>query len=694
MLSRWSIAAGGWLLAVLVVTPVPAAADAPFRITVLDGKTGRGVPLVRLTTTDEETFLTDSNGIVALEDPGLMGETVWFSVSSFGYEFDRRDFGGQPGFRARITAGGETTVELERTMVAQRLYRKTGRNLYDHSSRVGAAIPIRKPHRNAGVMGQDSVVSAVYRSRVFWFYGDTLLPHSRFGVFQATGGTSPLPHRGGLPPERGVNHHYFTDQRGYARAVLPVEKHGQGPVWINRLMVLEEDTGEAMYAHFSKISPGKFNFREKAHGIARWNRRVRRFVPVRDFPLTKPFNVVKARTAFHHTVRVREDGREWFYFSNPYPHLRVPADPAAVLNPDRYQVFTPFEAGQRWDTDAVRFDRREDGIHWDWKPLTAPLTAFRNRALLDRGRLDRTGSVLHLTDARTGKPVLAALGSVYWNAFRNKWIMITNGFTGRTPRRGTIWYAEADTLLGPWSYARTIARHGGYSLYRPRHHPFFDREEGRIVFFEGTFSSTWSDSGPIPRYDYNQLMYRLDLADTRLFLPAPIYRDGADPSGGRPRYGTYGQIRPEVRGEAPVPFYALPPNRAPNRSIPIWEVKRTVSGETTTALSTRPDTPAARPAFYALPEKPSDHGALEPLYEYRTVRGSDVTYTTPSRDPGLSWARVGRPLGYVWKSPRTDPPRSPGARPVLNCRGSSAHCPAHPPSPGGADGAESGTGGN
>lgn len=671
------------LLAALWASPAPAASapDSPFRITVLDEQTGRGVPLVRLTTSDQETFLTDSSGIVALEDPGLMGDTVWFSVASFGYRFPRRDFGGQPGFRTRITAGGSTTIALERSMVAERLYRKTGRGIYDHSLRVGAAVPLRKPHRNAGVMGQDSVLSAVFRGRVFWFYGDTLLPNSRFGVFQATGATSPLPGRGGLSPEQGVNHRYFTDERGYARAVLPVEKHGEGPVWINRLMVLDGDTEEKMYAHYSKIQPEQFNFEEKAHGIARWKPGARRFVPVRDFPLTRPFNVVESRTTFHHTFRVREEGREWFYFSNPYPHLRVPAEEQALLDPDQYQVFTPFQAERGWNQGSIPFDRREDGIRWDWKSAGEPMTPFRNRELLDRGRLDRRESVLHLTNVRTGRPVLANQGSVYWNAFRDKWIMIAGGYSGRTPRPGTIWYAEADTPLGPWTYARAIARHGGYSLYRPRHHPFFDREAGRIVFFEGTFSSTWSDSPPISRYDYNQLMYRLDLADTRLFLPTPIYRDEDASPQDRPRYGIYPRIRPAARNKASVPFYALPPGRAPDGRVPIWEVKRTVDGETTAVLSRRPDTPAGRPAFYALPETevPANHGAIEPLYEYRAVRGSDVTFATPSQDPGLSWERVGKPLAYVWVSPRIDPPRNPGARPVLTCRGSSAHCPAARP---------------
>ena len=41
--------------------------------------------------------------------------------------------------------------------------------------------------------------------------------------------------------------------------------------------------------------------------------------------------------------------------------------------------------------------------------------------------------------------------------------------------------------------------------------------ERRLVYFEGTYVTTFSGN-PVatPRYDYNQIMYRLDLADPRL----------------------------------------------------------------------------------------------------------------------------------------------------------------------------------
>ena len=104
---------------------------------------------------------------------------------------------------------------------------------------------------------------------------------------------------------------------------------------------------------------------------------------------------------------------------------------------------------------------------------------------------------------------------------------------------GEVWYAEADTPLGPWVYARKIVTHDDYSFYNPKQHPIFDQDGGRIIFFEGTYTTTFSgNKDPTPRYDYNQVMYQLDLADPRLALPVAVYEAAgiaATPAGARSR---------------------------------------------------------------------------------------------------------------------------------------------------------------
>jgi hypothetical protein len=105
---------------------------------------------------------------------------------------------------------------------------------------------------------------------------------------------------------------------------------------------------------------------------------------------------------------------------------------------------------------------------------------------------------------------------VNWNDYRKKWIMIATQLGG-TSNLGEVWYSEAPELTGPWLRTRKIVTHERYSFYNPVHHPFFDQAGGRLIHFEGTYVNTFSGNpDTTPRYDYNQIMYRLDLSDPQL----------------------------------------------------------------------------------------------------------------------------------------------------------------------------------
>ena len=120
-------------------------------------------------------------------------------------------------------------------------------------------------------------------------------------------------------------------------------------------------------------------------------------------------------------------------------------------------------------------------------------------------------------DAQTGKPLDLAAASVSYNAFRQKWVAIAGELRGSSSFLGEIWYSEADAPEGPWRWARKVVTHDRYSFYNPVHDAFLDQEGGRLIYFEGTYAATFSrDCDPTPRYDYNQMMYRLDLSDPRL----------------------------------------------------------------------------------------------------------------------------------------------------------------------------------
>ena len=103
------------------------------------------------------------------------------------------------------------------------------------------------------------------------------------------------------------------------------------------------------------------------------------------------------------------------------------------------------------------------------------------------------------------------------NAYRQRWVLIAVQYGGKPSFLGEVWYSEASAPVGPFLHAVKIATHDHYSFYNPTQHPFFDEDGGRRIYFEGTYASTFSGrKDRTPHYDYNQILYRLDLSDPRL----------------------------------------------------------------------------------------------------------------------------------------------------------------------------------
>lgn len=491
------------------VSPSPATqpADRYFAIHVVDAETGRGVPLVELTTTSNVRLVTDSNGYVAFDEPGLMeGKEVWFTIDSHGYEVPADGFGSR-GVRLKPTAGESATVEIERKNIAERLYRVTGQGIYGDTVRLGLPTPIERPVINGLVTGQDSVQSVVYDGKLYWFWGDTGRPAYPLGNFEMSGATSALPEDGGLSPAVGVNLEYFVNEDGFSRPMAPLP--GPGPVWLDALMVVPDESGrERLLAHYSLM---KSLGERLEQGLMLWNDEKAIFEKLKTLDLDA------TRVPGGHPVRVERDGQAYFYFPQPYPFVRSKADWANVTDPAAYEAFTPIASGETFAGAKTTLDRDENGeVVWSWKSDAEPLTPAQQKELVDAGVIERAESPFRLADAATGRPVQLHASSVAWNDYRDCWILIGVEIGGESSTLGEVWYAEADAPEGPWSSARKIVTHDDYSFYNPRHHPMLDEAGGRFIYFEGTYTALFSGSQPTPRYDYNQVMYRLDLADERL----------------------------------------------------------------------------------------------------------------------------------------------------------------------------------
>jgi len=480
----------------------------PFAIEVVDDQTGRGVPLVELTTTSGITYVTDSAGLVAFDEPGLLGQRVYFEVKSHGYEAPKDGFG-FPGVALDSEPGGTATIKIKRTNIAERMYRVTGQGIYRDSVLLSRNTPTKQPLINSKVTGQDSVMNAVYQGKLYWFWGDTNWPAYPLGLFHTPGATSELPKDGGLNPARGIDLTYFTGDNGFASATAKMP--GEGPTWINGVAVLPDSSGrQRMLCGYAKIKPPLDVY---ARGLAQWDDEANEFRHLADVAADAPV------FPDGHPLLVRENDESYVYFATPFPLVRTRATAESYKDLSSYEAYTCLAPGSTLADPKI--DRDSSGrIQYGWKRHTPPVDAQQQAKLVRRGLLTQDEGLLQLRDAASGpgsgKEVTAHAGSVAWNEFRKKYVLITVEIMG-TSMLGEVWYAEAESLLGPWKNAVKIVTHDKYSFYNPRHHPYFDADGGRYIFFEGTYTHTFSGSEQkTPRYDYNQIMYRLDLADERL----------------------------------------------------------------------------------------------------------------------------------------------------------------------------------
>lgn len=610
----------------LWITALSLAHAAPqdyYRITVQDQDTGRGVPLVELRTVNEVRYYTDSNGIVAINDPELMGQSVYFKISSPGYEFPADGFG-YHGAALPVSAGGSVMLKIKRVNIAERLYRMTGAGIYRDSVLTGQPTPLKQPLLNGQVFGQDTVMAAVYGGKLVWFFGDTNRPSYPLGQFAISGATSLLPGPGGLDPSVGIDLTYWVGQDGFSRPMIPIAG-AAGPVWIGGLFPMADGGREHLFAHYAEIQKDGAS---AVSGLAEFNDAKAVFEPIDTYPKGDPLHPEGE------PFRVRARGKDFLYFETQemgaFPLVRNTPDLAHIADSKTYEAFTCLLPGTRFHGEQTQMDRAADGhLVWAWKPNTAALGEDEAVKLVSAGKMKQSEVLTQLRDIDTDAVVTSHGGSVFWNPYRKRWILITTQVYGSPSFLGEVWFAEADTPVGPWLYARKIATHDHYTFYNPTQHPFFDQDGGRVIYFEGTYVSTYSDVKDLtPRYDYNQLMYKLSLNDPRLSLPVPVY---AVKSGDGLAYETREQVAASNAWASvqSIPFYAVPASRPHASLVPV-----------TSALYALPTSPGVS-------EKPSP--SVVPLYEYKDAK--HVWYSTDADAHFGTAVHSPQPVCRVWRNP-------------------------------------------
>lgn len=430
------------------------SAAEPCRIEVVDGENGWPVPLVELRTNHHVSFYTDNAGVVAFDLPELMGVETWFTVVADGYEVKADGFGYR-GFRFVPEAGGNHIVKVDRTMIAKRLGRLTGAGLFAESQRLGE----HPDWKESGILGSDSIQSAVHRGRLFWAWGDTIVPKYPLGLFHmssATTSTSPLQ---SFEPPLKLALDYFRDENGKVRNVANVAPNDPGPTWLGGYVSLPAADGEPrLVGHYAKIEPPLASYRT---GLCVWNDAAENFESVKVlWDKEKDGETEPASPVGHPAIWTDADGKEWLLFGNPLPTMKMPATYEAWLDPEQWEVIKQQEKLESADGGKV-------------KPHS---------------------------------------GSIAWNDYRKKWVTIFVEYFGKPSPLGEVWYAEADSPMGPWGTAVKVLSHQDYTFYNPRIHPTLTPEGSPILLFEGTYTELFSKARKAtPRYDYNQILYRLDL---------------------------------------------------------------------------------------------------------------------------------------------------------------------------------------
>lgn len=455
-----------WSLCLILSTVTSLAAE-PCRIEVVDKQSSWPVPLVELRTVSGLRFVSDNAGVIACDAPELMGRETWFYVQGQGYGVTPDGFGYE-GVRLTPQPGSTLRVEVDRRVVAKRIGRVTGAGLYAESEKLGEKPLVPE----SGIVGCDSVQTAVHRGRLHWIWGDSNLARYPLGIFHASSATTAPQPLKSLEPPLELPLDYFRDPSGQPRGVANLP--GRGPTWLFGLVSLDDAGGIShLVATYVKVDAPLTAWQR---GLCEWNETTQQF-EVKRVLWNKEDDTPEPKIPHGHTAFWTDDvGQKWVLFGNPLPVLKFPAT---------------YEA---WSDPAK------------WESIDAPK---------------------QLTSA-DGVKVLPHSGSIAWNGYRQRWVTIFMEAFGKPSGFGEIWYAEATSPFGPWENAVKVLSHQNYSFYNPQVHAEFTSDDSPHLFFEATYTtlfagpsnaSSLSPSYPqaTPRYDYNQILYRLDL-DARVLV--------------------------------------------------------------------------------------------------------------------------------------------------------------------------------
>ncbi len=427
-------------------------AQSPYLIKIVDNENGWPVPMVELRTTSNIVFVSDNAGVVAFDLPEMLGRETWVHINGNGYGVAKDGFGYE-GVRIFPELNREITIRVTRKIIAKRLGRLTGSGLFAESQKCG----LMQDWTEQGIVGCDTVRVARHNDRLHWVWGDTSVLHYPLGLFQALGATTSLSPLNSFQPPVQLRFDYFLDASDRPRNTCPVS--GPGPTWLDGVVSLPDANGKTkLVCCYAKIKPPMDTYQT---GLCVWNEVTSSFdVQMVIWNQQQPKERPPAMPSGHVTRWTDESKQEWLLFGDPFPFMRCKAEYESWSDSKQWEILEPQKS--------------------------VPLA--------------------------DGKSIVPHRGSIAWNNYRKKWVSIFCETSGRPSPLGEIWYAEAERPDGPWGPAIKVLSHENYSFYNPRICTELVDADAKFLLFEGTYTQTFSNN-PVstPRYDYNQILYRLDL---------------------------------------------------------------------------------------------------------------------------------------------------------------------------------------
>jgi hypothetical protein len=263
---------------------------------------------------------------------------------------------------------------------------------------------------------------------------------------------------------------FFRDNSGSLRPIADIDH--PGPVWLGGLLSLKDRNGrDHLVASYAKI---KGPLQVEEFGLCEWSETDRVFRTVK--PLWKrgtnePTDPEQVAVPDGHAVRYRDSsGKDWVLFSNPTPRIQIRDAYEDWMDPATWLVHPKQDTIRSHDGSMIQIHR----------------------------------------------------GDIAWSGYSKKWVMVFTQFFGRSSPLGEIWLSTSDSPLGDWSPAVPIVTHTNYTFYNPMIHSEWLRDDQPWIYFEGTYTAEFANKPEkTPRYDYNQILYRVRLEDAATSITEP-----------------------------------------------------------------------------------------------------------------------------------------------------------------------------